>query len=172
MRGTNLVTDICGHTVIEIKGKGGKVQRQRLLPGDEAIVRRIMGAREPGEKVFDRKEMRNSIDLHGIRRDHARAAYDFYVGEIRAGKAEKLRADLMATWEAYHPKAAKNYRQQVAGFRAELNSDTPYFLRGDNARRARQSGRPVKYDRLALMCVSVWHLAHWRCDVTIRHYML
>ena len=34
-----------------------------------------------------------------------------------------------------------------------------------------QVGRPTEYDRVALMCVSVWHLSHWRLDVTVDHYM-
>lgn len=33
-------------------------------------------------------------------------------------------------------------------------------------------GKSGVFDRLALMCVSVWHLAHWRLDVTVKDYML
>ena len=33
------------------------------------------------------------------------------------------------------------------------------------------AGRAVAYDRLALMAVSVFHLAHWRAEVTVKNYM-
>ena len=31
-------------------------------------------------------------------------------------------------------------------------------------------GKETEYDRLALLAVSVFHLAHWRCDVTVHNY--
>ncbi len=37
---------------------------------------------------------------------------------------------------------------------------------------AEQHGLPVSYDRLAAMAVSIYHLAHWRLDVTIDNYLI
>ena len=38
--------------------------------------------------------------------------------------------------------------------------------------KAEKNGLPVVYDRLAVMAVSVFHLSHWRCDVTVDNYLL
>ena len=48
--------------------------------------------------------------------------------------------------------------------------NSPYICRGSIRRNMMQNGRPIRYDRLALMAVSVFHLAHWRADVTVAHY--
>ena len=47
-----------------------------------------------------------------------------------------------------------------------------YFVRGKNKELAIKNGLPLSYDRLAVMAVSVFHLSHWRCDVTIANYIL
>lgn len=49
--------------------------------------------------------------------------------------------------------------------------DTPYFTRRAIRRDMRTNDRPLRYDRVALMAVSVFHLAHWRADVTVSNYM-
>ena len=172
VRAHNLTTDVCGYPCVEVRGKGGKLQRQRILPGDLKTVQTVIGSLKGDEKLFSRDEMRQSIDLHSIRRGHAQEAYKYYLGEIQSGKAPQLREELLRTWEAYHPKNARNYQSQLKTFRTAVFNDRPYFLRGENAERARKLDVPTKYDRLALMCVSVWHLAHWRADVTVKHYMM
>ena len=45
------------------------------------------------------------------------------------------------------------------------------WLRKDNRSLARELGRPVGYDRLALLAASVFCLSHWRHDVTIANYL-
>ena len=61
----------------------------------------------------------------------------------------------------------------MATFRRDLTSGHGvYSLRGELRARAQALGRPTEYDRTALMCVSVWHLAHWRAEVTVSHYMI
>lgn len=47
-----------------------------------------------------------------------------------------------------------------------------YVLRGHNRELALKNGLPVSYDRLALLAVSIYHLAHWRHDVTAANYLL
>ena len=48
-------------------------------------------------------------------------------------------------------------------------------VKGVNFEGIKEVGDPVEcavaYDRLALMAVSVFHLAHWRADVTVKNYM-
>ena len=49
--------------------------------------------------------------------------------------------------------------------------DKPYITRGKVKQELLDAGRPVVFDRLALMAVSVLHLAHYREDVTVKNYM-
>lgn len=161
--------DICGCDCVTVRGKGGKIQHQRILPEDQEAVKKLFDG--SGRKVFSRDEMNNKIDLHSLRREHARKCYSYYVDQIRQGKADQLKAELVQTFRAYHYAGQDDRR--VARFAAEIErSKGVYAVRRDNVDRARQSGSDGKYDRLALMCVSVWHLAHWRLDVTVEHYML
>ena len=37
---------------------------------------------------------------------------------------------------------------------------------------ARAAGVPTEYSRLALLAVSVFHLSHWRLDVTVTNYLI
>lgn len=75
---------------------------------------------------------------------------------------------------AYEPVEGrkKNSKTKTQKFCNELNNPKKYFLRGDNKVRALKDGRPINYDRAAMLCVSVFHLSHWRNDVTASHYML
>ena len=47
-----------------------------------------------------------------------------------------------------------------------------YYLRGLNRKFALEHNLPTAYNRLALMAVSVYHLSHWRLDVTVCNYIL
>ena len=52
-----------------------------------------------------------------------------------------------------------------------LGHEKPYYLRS-NRETALRMGKPIAYNRLALMAVSVLHLSHWRTDVTVTNYIL
>ena len=56
-------------------------------------------------------------------------------------------------------------------FAAEM-ADGVYRLRGANRQAALLKDRPLEYDRLALCCVSVFALSHWRNEVIVKHYMI
>ena len=47
-----------------------------------------------------------------------------------------------------------------------------YKIRGASVDIAKEKGLPLEYDRMALMMTSVFHLSHWRNDVTVINYML
>ena len=167
--GTAYGKDICGQDCVTIRGKGGKIQHQRILPEDREAVKSLFDG--SGRKIFSQEDMNNKIDLHGIRREHAQKCYAYYVDQIKQGKGDQLRRELIATFKAYHYDGDNPKR--IARFLDDIDrSGGVYATRGQNTDRARTSGSDGKYDRLALMCVSVWHLAHWRLDVTVRHYML
>ena len=95
--------------------------------------------------------------------------------EAEPGFAEKMRRKLMDRWLDGHERLRKTnhdaWSRQKKLFEREMD-DRPYRLRGDNMTKALASGSSTEYNRLALMCVSVMHLAHWRLDVTVTNYVV
>ena len=51
------------------------------------------------------------------------------------------------------------------------NLNMPYIVRGKNRTRLEKEGRPVEFDRTAVMYVSVAVLSHFRTDTTVEHYI-
>lgn len=189
----DLQTDENGHFCVLVeKGKGGKRQLQRILPDCQQDVKDIFDAAsasgaDPDTRLFTDKELRNHIDYHGMRAALARKAYRYYLQKIENGEKETLKKELVDRWNACHekhcaivlypsgkygPVDSKAGGAKTAHFCRELNKETNYCLRGDNLVKARKEGAAGKYDRIALLCVSVFHLSHWRNDVTTSHYML
>ena len=169
VRPSDFCKDESGYDCIRVKGKGGKLQLQRILPGYVKSVDDVIGFDFYDGKVLDREEIGSHINYHSLRADLAREAYDYYATRLKVepGYRDQLRKELMARYDAYH-RPGKDARDR---FTAQM-ADTPYVLRGANARRARSAGRPLEYDRLALLAVSVFHLAHWRLDVTVTNYLV
>ena len=163
--------------VIVQRGKGGKQQRQYILPENVDSVREIFRNIEPMENVFSKEELNNKIDFHGLRAENARRCYAYYVKkiEVEPGFAQEMRCKLMNRWLEEHERLRKtnhdSWLRQKQLFDQEMD-DRPYRLRGDNLTKAMASGSPTEYNRLALMCVSVMHLAHWRLDVTVTNYIV
>lgn len=160
-----------GWKVIVEHGKGGKYQEQRILPQHERAVEKIylQGRDEPERYVFSRSEMTNKIDLHEMRRNIAREAYEGYLGRIRGeeGYADRLYNQLKDTYQSRNPG-----RELPRDFRL-IEQDgygSVYKTRGDVRKNLKQRGCATKYNRLAALATSVNHLSHWRCDVTIQNY--
>ena len=179
LTGDCLVQDADGSLSVRVRrGKGGRLQMQRILPQDSLVVTALFEGVGPRQRVFTRAELNNKIALHGLRRLHAQEAYDYYMGEIRKGNRQKLINELKANFLTYHaqkpgPAGARRFAAQYARFCADLEKGRGrYRLRGQNLVRAERANRPVIYDRVALMATSVFHLAHWRNDVTARNYMI
>ena len=164
-------------SVLVRHGKGGKTQLQRILPQDVDTVREIFDGIEDTEKVFSKEELNNKIDFHGMRAENARRCYAYYAEKIEAELrfAEQMRRKLMDRWLDGHERLRKTnhdaWSRQKKLFEREMD-DRSYKLRGDNLTKALASGSPTEYNRLALMCVSVMHLAHWRLDVTVTNYIV
>ena len=169
----HFLTDESGYFCVDIKkGKGGKRQLQRILPEHIDFVKGFFDGST--DFVFTLEEMNNKIDLHHIRADVAKKAYAYYLHRIESehGYREKLEQEIQARWELYRgtppPGSKKKYDwtwdvSRVRGM---------YYIRGGNRQKAIENGFPIAYDRLATMAVSVFHLSHWRCDVTIDNYLL
>ena len=158
----DFVIDESGYPCVFVaKGKGGKKQLQRILPEDVSFVRSYFDGSE--QYVFSRAEMRNDIDLHALRAVQARRAYDFYCKRIEQEGREKLAEEIRARWAEYN--SAREWKDSVI-------REKPYYIRGKNKELAIEHGLPLVYNRLALMAVSVFHLSHWRLDVTVSNYLL
>lgn len=162
LRNNDLVTDESGYLCVRIRrGKGGKYQEQRVLPGDEMFIRSYFDGSDT--LVFTRAELSNKIDLHHLRAVQAQRAYRYYADRLRAEPTYRtqLEREIKARWQKYN---RHRWRQH--------EFEGVYKLRGANKQLARRLGKPTEYDRLAIMATSVFHLSHWRCDVTISNYLL
>ena len=177
LKGADLVR-VGGNLYIDVrKGKGGKRQLQYILPKDKETVEEVFRGINKEQNVFTPEEMNNRINLHGLRAAHGRECYEYYLRLISARRenADRLRQALLQRWEHGHERLResnpKSWETQRQRFISDCD-DRPYRLRGENLDKARTMGLPEEYNRLALMCVSVWHLSHWRLDVTITNYMI
>lgn len=169
LKGSNLVYDESGKLCVEVlRGKGGKYQLQRILPQGISIVQDTFKNILPDEFVFSSTEMKNKIDLHALRAKQARTAYFFYANMDKQKRYELIK-ELVARYLRFH----NNDMVKCKKWLTELTKGNgKYILRGGNYDRAMCNGCPVEYDRLALMATSVFHLSHWRLNVTVINYML
>lgn len=170
LTGADLVIDEMGYLCVYVeRGKGGKTQLQRILPEDEKVVLEMFQSVNPDQKLFSLEEMNNKIDLHGIRRKHARKAYEYYADRLKnePGYKYQCRQELMARYNERHKPGASRQR-----FIADITNEQPYKLRGENRQKAIKQSEETEYNRLALMMVSVFCLSHWRADVTVTNYLI
>lgn len=166
LRGRNFKQDESGYWCVEVEcGKGGKYQLQRLAPEDVEFVRSYFEGLKPDDFVFKKSELANKIDLHAKRGANARRKYEGYLKAFSDDPKARWRTyqEIKARWKIYNKKS--NFPSW-----GEINK--PYFLRSGNRNKAIEKGLPIKYDRLALFAVSVFHLSHWRVDDTVTSYVL
>ncbi len=182
LTGNDLVLDESAYLCVRFKrDKGGKTQYQRLDPAKVDEVRAYFDRVGPNELLFPHID--RDLDLHGIRAAHARSEYQRYekICSTPEGRSE-MRRQLWARYKNSAVGCAAYLKAQTLGdakrmgrleylFSQEMASGK-YHLRGANRRVAMERGLPTDYDRLALCCVSVFSLSHWRNEVTIKHYML
>lgn len=160
--------------VVVQQGKGGKEQWQRILPRDTEVVQRTFSGIKKDDRVFTPGEMKNKIDLHQMRAEHARECYDYYAERIKNEPAyrEQLREELKQYYQEHHnPNGELDLRGYEEYCRDMLRNEGMYQMRGGSRKLAEEHERPVDYDRVALMAVSTLHLAHWRLDVTVINYL-
>ena len=169
----DLVEDDFGNPCILVrKGKGGKRQLQRILPEELPAIKAVFDAPADEQHLFSRYEMKNKIDLHHLRALRAQKMYRYYLDRIETetGYRAQLISEIRHIWEQDDEARKSN------GYRAKRWSDMKvtgnYILRGNNRKLAKKHGLPVAYDRLALLAVSIFHLSHWRHDVTVANYLL
>ena len=70
----------------------------------------------------------------------------------------------------YVQKIKNEFKRCKRKLKEDLNK--PYRLRGYNREAALSIGKPIVYDRVAAMYVSLFILHHFRTDTTILHYLV
>lgn len=182
LRGRDLILDESNQLCIVFYGdKGGKTQRQRVLPVHQDAVRAFFERVAPDQLLFPKID--RDLDIHFLRACCAKEAYLFYekICSTAEGRAE-MRKQL---WKRYtDPEVGckayllakergdtKRIQRHLNLFWQEL-AEGRYHLRGANRRVALNRGLPTSYDRLALACVSLFHLSHFRNEVSCKHYLL
>lgn len=161
----------CGYYYVFVrKGKGGKSQKQRIFPEEAEYISQVFSSVKPEEKIFSPEELNNKINYHAMRAERAKYAYRYYLEYLSkdSSNREKLK---MQIWKRMHDK--KGFRATKSTYEEFTKEVTGiYRLRGENKRLASEHGLPLEYDKLAVMAVSVFHLSHWRNDVTMQSYLL
>lgn len=169
----DLVEDDFGNPCVLVrKGKGGKRQLQRILPDELPAIKAVFDNPATPEHLFSKSEMNNKIDLHHLRALRAQQMYRYYLDKIKntPGYREQLIAEIRHTWE--HDDEARKENGYKAKRWSDMKVTGNYVLRGNNRKLAQKHGLPLQYDRLALLAVSIFHLSHWRHDVTVANYLL
>lgn len=165
----NIKQDENGYFCIEVeKGKGGKYQLQRILPENIQDVKAILKDSK-GEYVFSKEEMNNKIDLHAYRAKNAQKAYEYYEKRIKTEKGykEKLYAELVDRWTHLHKYDPHAFKKYIYELKTEL-----YVCRGNTREISAANHNRTEWNRLAVMAVSVFHLSHWRSNVTVNNYLI
>ena len=182
LRGRDLTLDESAQLCVVFYGdKGGKTQKQRILPEHQEAVRAYFERVAPDELLFP--IISKELDLHYLRALCAKNAYRYYeqICSTPEGRAE-MRRQLWARYtdpevgcKAYRLAKERGDKKQMERhlylFSQEL-ADGRYHLRGANRRVAMERGLPTSFDRLSLACVSLLHLSHFRNEVTVKHYIL
>ena len=166
-------SDLChdenGNFCLYVKnGKGGKKHLQKV--NDEAFVKAYFENKDPDEKIFTPEEMNNKINIHKCRAICAQNAYKYYESQLAEkgdSYREKLERELSARWQSAN---IDKRTGKPKPFDEKLINGT-YFLRGTNKEYAVQNKLPLKYDKLLLLYVSVFHLSHWRLNVAAENYL-
>lgn len=165
--------DVALYVVVR-QGKGGKEQWQKVLPRDAGTVADTFKGIGKDERVFGAEEMNNRIDLHGMRAAHARECYDYYLTRIKQEPdyRSQLQEDLKTYFREHHDPDRELDQAAYNRFCMDMSRNQGiYQMRGEARKLAEEMERPVVYDRTALMATSVYHLAHWRLDVTVCNYL-
>ncbi len=146
------------------KGKGGKHNETYIsdLSKLEILYKYMSQAIKAGrETLLSREQMKHDADLH-----HARAlcAVDEY---------NRVMADITT-----NPERREYYKDFVKSIFRKYNKplledlDKPYFLRGAGKKLLISQGKNYRFDRVAVLYVSVTILHHFRSDTTVQHYLI
>ncbi len=170
IRGSDLIKIDNRYYVYIRRGKGGRDQRQIVLPEDVELIKTYFIGKGPEEKIFDESMFKNRLNFHKLRAEGAKKYYDYLVDRIenQPGFREWLINDLTLKWNTYNI-------DKVTRKPKPLNPkifEGYYVLRGKCRSLAKEKNINPKINRLAAMGVSIDRLAHWRANITIHSYLL
>lgn len=168
--------------VVVQKGKGGKYQEQLVHRSCEDTVREIFAGVDPEGSLFSTSEIRACVhaNLHAIRREHAQECYKEYT-TYTVIERERLEQILHTRFlHKFDKKVKKGFLTETEGYnlgntawyKEYVGKSPVYQCRGIIKDTLLADDRPIEYDRLSLLATSVFDLSHYRCDVTVAHYML
>ena len=172
LTGDCLVRDESGYYTIYVKhGKGNKLQHQRLnSKEDEEFIKQYFDGKAPDEPIFTEKDINNDLNFHLLRAKSAQEFYDIQLTRIlnEPGYAEQLTNEIIKRWNATNfdkltGKVKPFNKQKLEGW---------YVCRGSVRKAAIENGRPIKYNRLAVIATSMMRLSHYRANVTVQNYLI
>ena len=170
LRGSDFVYDESNHPCVRVrKGKGGKIQYQRILEKDIESIKSYFQNISPDERIFDEKYFENDLNFHKLRAESAKEYYHEQLKRIQENPeyAEILEKEIRLRWQIMNltkKGKPKKFKEN------ELNGI--YILRGKNREFALNKGLPLYYNKCALLATSIFKLSHWRNDVTVASYLL
>lgn len=170
LRGRDIKTDRHGLTYIHVsKGKGGKEQWQLVNPAHAKEIQATFASVAPGAYVFDKKEVDgcDHANLHGLRREHARNMYEWFMQQSRASK-DILMNEVKQRYADNPRKAERGAWRKIE--QRIINSPT-IQTRGHNKATLQAQGRETTFNREGVIFVSVMCLSHYREDVTVSNYL-
>lgn len=145
-------------------GKGGKHNRT-VLKGIVAVAKLkeyISRAEKTGNDfLLTKAEARVPDGLHYCRAMCAQITYNAVLQEMENNPAKRAE---------YIQKIKDEFKRCKRKLKENL--DKPYRLRGYNREAALSIGKPIVYDRVAAMYVSLFILHHFRTNTTILHYLV
>lgn len=145
-------------------GKGGKHNRT-VLKGIIAVakLKEYISRAEKMNNNFllTKAEARVPDGLHYCRAMCAQITYNAVLQEMENDPAKRAE---------YIQKIKDEFKR--CGRKLKENLDKPYRLRGYNREAALSIGKPIVYDRVAAMYVSLFILHHFRTNTTILHYLV
>lgn len=157
------------------QGKGGKNTEQRIAMDrqDDPFLMKVLEKRTD-EKVLLKTQISNNISSHRIRRENAQKNYQYYLAQCQTPEGRKALFKEICDYcnQNYAQKdKARNWRGLKDIQLLKKNGlEDKYRARGTQKKELERLGLDTDYSRLATLAVSIFHLAHWRCDVTIHHY--
>ena len=168
LTGKDFLKDESDNCCIRVKGKGGKLQLQLIADEDVEFIKSYFKGKGPNEKIFEKEEFNNNLNLHYLRAECAKEFYIKTVKKLREDKdyEEILIKQIKRRWNKYNLKPDGTPKlfdyKKIDGY---------YYLRGKNRQAVKEMGGCVKYNKLAVLATSIFKLSHWRCDVTINSYL-
>lgn len=145
-------------------GKGGKHNRTVLkgIVAVEKLKEYIDRAEKMGNDFLLTKAEAHVPDgLHYCRAMCAQITYNAVLQEMENDPAK--RAEYIQKIKDEFKRCSRKLKE---------NFDKPYRLRGYNREAALSIGKPIVYDRVAAMYVSLFILQHFRTNTTILHYLV